>query len=80
MESDRHELLAVRLGSGRVYLVPRAVLEDFVRSCPVEASLLIVSASPSGGPLEPSGLPSEATERRLKDLMSTGAKAGCRLC
>jgi hypothetical protein len=79
MALERHELLAVRLGSGRVYLVPRFVLEDFVHACPVEASLLIVSASPTGGPLEPSGLPSEATESRLKGLMSTGAKAEGRL-
>jgi len=62
MQSDRHELLAVRLGSGRVYLIPRAVLENLVHACPVEALQLVVSASTTRGPLDPSGLPSEAGE------------------
>jgi len=57
MALERHELLAVRLGSGRVYLVPRAVLENLVHAYPVEAPQLIVSASTTGGPLDPSGLP-----------------------
>lgn len=60
MQSDRHELLAVRRGSGRVYLIPRAVLEKLVRAFPVEAPGVIVSASTTGGPLDPSGLPQEA--------------------
>ena len=50
-ESDRLELLEVRLGSGKVYLV---------NALPVSAPQLIVSASTTGGPLDPSGLPSEA--------------------
>jgi len=57
MQSDRHELLAVRLGSGRVYLVPRAVLENLVHAYPEEALQLIVSASTTRGPLDPLGLP-----------------------
>ena len=60
MQSERHELLEVRLGSGRVYLIPRAVLEILVHAYPVEACQLIVSASTTRGPLDPSGLPSEA--------------------
>jgi hypothetical protein len=60
MSLDRLELLEVRLGSGKVYLVPRALLENLVQALPVSAPQLIVSASPSGGPLDPSGLPSEA--------------------
>jgi hypothetical protein len=60
--------------------VPRAVLEKLVHAYPEEALQLIVSASTTGGPLDPSGLPSEATEPRLKGLMSTGAKAEARLC
>ena len=59
MSLDRLELLEVRLGSGKVYLVPRALLENLVQALPVSAPQLIVSASPSGGPLDPSGLPSE---------------------
>jgi hypothetical protein len=59
-ESDRLELLEVRLGSGKVYLVPRALLENLVQALPVSAPQLIVSASTTGGPLDPSGLPSEA--------------------
>ena len=62
MSLDRLELLEVRLGSGKVYLVPRALLENLVQALPVSAPQLIVSASPSGGPLDPSGLPSEAGE------------------
>lgn len=60
MSLDRLELLEVRLGSGKVYLVPRALLENLVQALPVSAPQLIVPASPSGGPLDPSGLPSEA--------------------
>jgi hypothetical protein len=60
MSLDRLELLEVRLGSGKVYLVPRALLENLVNALPVSAPQLIVSASTSGGPLDPSGLPSEA--------------------
>jgi hypothetical protein len=37
MKSDWHELLAVRLGIGRVYLITRAILENLVRAYPVEA-------------------------------------------
>jgi hypothetical protein len=57
MALERHELLAVRLESGRVYLVPRAVLENLVHAYPEEALQLIVSASTTGGPLDPSWLP-----------------------
>jgi len=64
MSLDRLELLEVRLGSGKVYLVPRALLENLVNALPVSAPQLIVSASTSGGPLDPSGLPSEASESR----------------
>ena len=60
MSLDRLELLEVRLGSGKVYLVPRALLENLVQALPVSAPQLIVSASTTGGPLDPSGLPSEA--------------------
>ena len=56
MQSERHELLEVRLGSGKVYLVPRALLENLVQALPVSAPQLIVSASTSGAPLDPSGL------------------------
>ena len=59
MSLDRLELLDVRLGSGRVYLVPRALLENLVHALPVSAPQLIISASPSGGQLDPSGLPSQ---------------------
>jgi hypothetical protein len=65
MQLDRHELLAVRLGSGRVYLVPRAVLENLVHAYPEEALQLIVSASTTRGLLDPSGMPSEAGCRSL---------------
>jgi len=61
-ELDRLELLEVRLGSGKVYLVPRALLENLVNALPVSAPQLIVSASTTGGPLDPSGLPSEVGE------------------
>jgi hypothetical protein len=61
---DRLELVSVRLGSGKVYLVPRALLENLVNALPVSAPQLIVSASYTGGPLDPSGLPSEASESR----------------
>ena len=70
MSLDRLELLEVRLGSGKMYLVPRALLENLVQALPVSAPQLIVSASPSGGPLDPSGLPSEAGEGALEGLSS----------
>jgi hypothetical protein len=60
MSLDRLELLEVRPGSGKVYLVPRALLGNLVQALPVSAPQLIVSASTTGGPLDPSGLPSEA--------------------
>ena len=60
MALERLELLAVRLGSGRVYLVPRAVLEKLVHAYPEEALQLVVSASTTRTPLDPSGLPSGA--------------------
>ena len=60
-DSDRLELLAVRLEGGRVYLIPRAILEDLVHAFPERAVQLIVSASPTGDPLDPSGLPREAS-------------------
>jgi hypothetical protein len=59
LDSDRLELLAVRLESRRVYLIPRAILEDLVHAFPERAVQLIVSASPTGDPLDPSGLPQE---------------------
>jgi len=59
MSLDRLELVSVRLGSGKVYLVPRALLENLVQALPVSAPQLIVSASTTGGPLDPAGLPSE---------------------
>jgi hypothetical protein len=64
MSLARLDLLEVRLGSGKVYLVPRALLENLVHALPVSAPQLIVSASTTGGPLDPSGLPSEASESR----------------
>ena len=64
MSLDRLELVSVRLGSGKVYLVPRALLENLVNALPVSAPQLIVSASTTGGPLDPSGLPSEASKSR----------------
>ena len=69
MSLDRLELLEVRLGRGKVYLVPRALLENLVQALPVSAPQLIVSAGPSGGPLGPSGLPSEAGVRARADAM-----------
>jgi hypothetical protein len=57
MSLDRLELLEVRIGSGKVCLVTRALLENLVRALPVSAPQLIVSASPGRGPLDPSGLP-----------------------
>ncbi len=57
LDSDQLELLAVRLESGRVYLIHRAILEDLVHAFPERAVQLIVSASPTGDPLDPSGLP-----------------------
>ena len=56
--SDRLELVSVRLGSGKVYLLPRTVLKNLVNALPVSAPQLIVSAGTSEGPLDPSGLPS----------------------
>ncbi len=41
MSLDRLELLEVRLGSGKVYLVPRALLEGIVRAYPIESLALI---------------------------------------
>jgi len=64
MSFDRLQLLEVRLGSGRVYLVPRAVLLNLIQALPVSAPQLIISASQSGGPLAPSGLPSQIDEDR----------------
>jgi hypothetical protein len=43
-ESDRLELVSVRLGSGKVYLVPRAVLEGLVRAYPLKSLALIQEA------------------------------------
>ncbi len=57
LDSDQLELLAVRLESGRVYLIPWAILEALVHAFPERAVQLIVSASPTGDPLDPSGLP-----------------------
>ena len=59
MSLDRLELLEVRLGSGKVYLVPRALLENLVQALPVSAPQLIVSATATDGPLDPSDLPSK---------------------
>jgi len=70
MSFDRLELVSVQLGSGKVYLLPRAILENLVNALPVSAPQLIVSASTTGGPLDPSGLPSEATESRGGGCMS----------
>ena len=67
---DRLELVSVQLGSGKVYLLPRAILENLVNALPVSAPQLIVSASTSGGPLDPSGLPSEAGGGALEGLSS----------
>ena len=75
MSLDRLELLEVRLGSGKVYLVPRALLENLVNALPVSAPQLIVSASPSGGPLDPSGLPSEAGENRGRGSCDNSMKS-----
>jgi hypothetical protein len=43
-ETDRLELVSVRLGSGKVYLVPRALLEGIVRAYPFESLALIQEA------------------------------------
>ena len=64
MSLDRLELLEVRLGSGEVYLVPRALLENLVQALPVSAPQLIVSASPSGGLLEATGWPCQIDKDR----------------
>jgi hypothetical protein len=69
-ESDRPELVSVRLGSGNVYLVPRALLDNLVNALPVSAPQLIVSAGTTGGPLDPSGLPSEAGGGAFEGLSS----------
>jgi hypothetical protein len=74
MSLDRLELLEVRLGSGKVYLVPRALLENLVNALPVSAPQLIVSASDTGGPLDPSGLPSEAGRGKGGRCMSIAPK------
>jgi hypothetical protein len=44
MSLDRLELLEVRLGSGKVYLVPRALLEGLVMAYPLESLALIQEA------------------------------------
>lgn len=44
MSLDRLVLLEVRLGSGKVYLVPRALLEGPVRAYPFESLALIQEA------------------------------------
>lgn len=49
MSLGRLELMEVRLGSGKEYLVRRALLENLVQALPVSAPQLIVSAGPSGG-------------------------------
>ena len=61
LDSDRLELLAVQLESGRLYLIPRAILENLLHAFPERAAQLIVSVSPTGGPLDPPGLPQEAS-------------------
>ena len=43
-ESDHLELVSVRLGSGKVYLVPRVILENLVHALPDSAPQLIDSA------------------------------------
>ncbi len=43
-ELGRLELVSVRLGSGKVYLVPRALLEGLVRAYPFESLALIQEA------------------------------------
>jgi hypothetical protein len=43
-KTDRLELVSVRLGSGKVYLVPRALLEGLVRAYPFESLALIQEA------------------------------------
>lgn len=62
MTLERLELVYVRLGSGKVYLVPRALLENLVQALPVSAPQPIIAASQSGGQLAPSGLPSQIDE------------------
>ncbi len=69
MSLDRLELLEVRLGSGRVYLVPRALLVNLVQALPVSAPQLIVSVSPGGGPLALAGLPSQIDEDRRSGVL-----------
>lgn len=44
MSLDRLECLEVRLGIGRVYLVPPALLEGLVRACPLVSLALIQEA------------------------------------
>jgi len=43
-KTDRLVLVSVRLGSGKVYLVPRALLEGLVRAYPFESLALIQEA------------------------------------
>jgi len=62
MSLDRFELLEVRLGSGKVYRVPCALLENLVQAMPVSATRLIVSATATDGPLDPSDLPCRIDE------------------
>ena len=54
-ESDRLELVSVRLGSGKVYLVPRALLEGLVRAYPFESLALIQEAGVERNLLPTSG-------------------------
>jgi hypothetical protein len=44
MSIDRLELLEVRLGSGKLYLVPRVLLGGLVRAYPLESLALIQEA------------------------------------
>lgn len=67
---DQSELLSVRLGSGRSYLIPRALLVRFVLSAPDAALNLIQGAEVPGGSLDPSGLPSELTEKPVRGLVA----------
>jgi hypothetical protein len=55
MSLDRLELLEVRLGSGKVYLVPRALLVGLVRAYPFESLALIQEAGAERNLLTPRG-------------------------
>ena len=67
---DQSELVSVRLSSGRPYLIPRALLVRFVLSAPDAALSLIQGAEVPGGTIDPSGLPSEATEKPVRGLFA----------